>query len=106
MIYKPFLFPKTVLLRNCEPKDTVKYPSVQVLMDNKEMMGTDIIRADVVGKKLEDLCDDWSFDVSEAEAKHLITNENFITEFIQKINMDRYSRAIKYMRQGITLDGK
>lgn len=52
------------------------------------------------------MCDDWSFDVSEAEAKHLITNENFITEFIQKINVDRYSRAIKYMRQGITLDGK
>jgi hypothetical protein len=96
-----------VLLRNCEPKDTQKYSSKQVLLDSKEMFGIEITREEVIGKTLGELTTDYTFDVrNEEEGSQKITDENFVSLFMQTINVERYSRAITNMKRGITLDGE
>ncbi len=105
LIFLPWLI---VLLRNCEPRNTKDYPSKQVLLDSKDILGWELKREDCVGKTLEELNDyGWEFDIgSEEEKSQKITDENFITIIVQKVIVDRFSRAIKNLRRGLTLDGK
>jgi hypothetical protein len=71
-------------------------------------LGWELKREDCVGKTLEELNDyGWEFDIgSEEEKSQKITDENFITIIVQKVIVDRFSRAIKNLRRGLTLDGK
>jgi len=71
-------------------------------------LGWELKREAFVGKTLEELNDDgWEIDIgSEEEKSQKITDENFITIIVQKVIVDRFSRAIKNLRRGLTLDGK
>jgi hypothetical protein len=78
-----------------------------VLLDSKEMLGIEIKREDVVGKTLSELTSIYIFDVrNEDEGSQKITVENFVSLFMQTINVERYSRAITNIKRGITLDSE
>jgi hypothetical protein len=79
-----------------------------VLLDIKDFLGWEIIREDVVRKTIGNLYDDgWIDHLGSEEEKSLeITDGNFITIFVQKLAVDRFSRAIKNIRRGLTLDGE
>ncbi len=94
-------------MRNCEPRNTKDYPSKQVLLDSKDILGWELKREDVVGKTLQEFQDDWDIYIgSEVDKSLKITDDNFITLVVQKVMVDRFSRAIRNIRKGLTLDGK
>lgn len=84
------------------------YPSAQVLLDGKDFLGTEVRIEQVMGRTVEDLVrEGWLADkYSEMERNEVINKNNFISSFMQKLMVDRYSIAIKNLRSGLTLDGE
>jgi hypothetical protein len=105
---KQFLFFTAVILRNCEPKDIDSYPRGRMLVDVEQLLGFKMKGGkDVIGQKLGDMASDFLYELRrDEEASEIITDETFVTKHIQRAHVDSFSRAIKCMKQGITLDGK
>lgn len=79
------------------------YPNEQVLQDLVEL-GTQFKVNDFLQRRFgtfEDL-----YDVNFEDDREKVINEhNFISKFVQKVFVDKYRRAIYWIKKGITLDG-
>jgi hypothetical protein len=77
-----------------------------MLVDLEQLLGFEMGGNHIIGKTFGDMDALCLYELrSDEVASEKITKETFVTKYIQRVYVDSYSRAIKCMKQGITLDG-